>query len=353
MRLARQYRPDAVTLDLILPDADGWQIADQLKADPDTTGIPVHVISIRDRPDPKLHKEIASYTPKPADVGTLTQVFVHITHHMGRPIRALLVVEQDPLRREAILGALKDDGVELDAVSSAAEALSMLRSRPYHGVVLDLDLPDMDGIALLREIRNDPALADIPTVVYTDHPLDPADEEQLVQLDAAIVAENGRSLARLKAEAEHFLRRVRTGLLGENTPIEAASTSSRGSLQGKKVLLVDDDVRNLFALTGMLESHGMDVITAENGRDAIARLEDESGIDLVLMDIMMPEMDGYQTMQQIRSNSRFKDLPVIALTANAMKGDREKCLAAGASDYASKPVDSEALLAQLRGWLSK
>jgi CheY-like chemotaxis protein len=296
---------------------------------------------------------VASYTAKPSDVDTLAEVFARITQRMSRPIRALLVIENDPAKRQAIIEALQSDEVTLDAVASGGEAMATLQRHPYQGIVLDLDLPDMDGMVLLQEIRRDASLASIPAVIYTARALDPGTEQQLQQLGAALVPAGESSLDRLRQEAAQFLQRVKTGLQDDQPIAQEPASPVARSLEGAKVLVVDDDVRNLFALTGLLESHGMTVFTAENGNDAIARLNDTAGIDIVLMDIMMPDMDGYTTLQQVRRDSRFKDLPIIALTAKAMKGDRAKCLAAGASDYASKPVDSEQLLAQLRNWIRR
>ena len=364
--LARKYRPAAVTLDLILPDTDGWSIADRLKDRPETRNIPVHVISVRDRPASSGQHGIASYTAKPADVSTLAQVFAQITRHAAPPVRALLVVETDPAKREPIINAFKDEGLELDMVSSAAEALTALHGRPYHGLVLDLDLPDTDGVAFLQEIRHDPVLTKIPVVIYASHALSSRMEDQLRQLDAKIVIAGSNMLDHLKLEASKFLFKVKNGLPDNKSMSEAEQAESSTQpghatqsscpveygLDSKRALIVDDDARNLFALTGLLESNGMTVVTAESGEEAIARLHDIPGIDVVLMDIMMPDMDGFQTMQKVRSESRFQDLPIIALTAKAMKGDREKCLAAGASDYASKPVDSAQLLSQLRMWVN-
>jgi HAMP domain-containing protein/signal transduction histidine kinase/DNA-binding response OmpR family regulator len=351
--LARKFQPDAITLDLILPDADGWVIAECLKAEPETRDIPIHVISIRDRPAPGAQHGVATYTSKPADIGTLTKVFSQITHHIKRPVRALLVVENDPKKRDAIISSLQGAGMELEAVSSAAEALAALRARSYQGIVLDFDLPDMDGVGLLEEIRRDPALATISTVVYTARTLDPGTDEQLRLLNAVVVSEGDSVLDHLRREAGQFLYRVKNGLPIVKPATEQQAVPSDSVLQGRKVLIVDDDARNLFALTALLESQGMEVVTAEGGVEAIGRLNETPGIEIVLMDIMMPHVDGYQTMQKVRGDPRFKDLPIIALTAKAMKGDREKCLAAGASDYASKPVDSEQLLTQLRTWLKK
>ena len=353
LHLARKYRPDAITLDLILPDIDGWDVAHQLRTDQETSDIPVHVISIRDRPTGTQHRGIASYTPKPADIGTLAQVFSHITHEMPRPIRALLVIEKDPVRQQTIMESLKSNDIDLDAVSSAGEALTALHHRPYQGIVLDLDLPDMDGMALLQEIRDDLALTNIPVIVYTVGLLNNEVKEQLRQLNTVVIAESERSLEQLKLETAQFLHRVQSELPEKKRTTPEKSKSFGGDLEGKRALIVDDDVRNLFALTGLLENQGMAVITAQSAEEAIARLHETPDFDIVLMDIMMPEMDGYQAIQKIRSDPRFKQLPIIALTAKAMKGDRENCLAAGATDYASKPVDSEQLLTQIRMWMPR
>ncbi|QDZ30571.1 HAMP domain-containing protein [Noviherbaspirillum sp. UKPF54] len=351
LMLARKYRPDAITLDLILPDADGWEVAEQLKAHPATRDIPIHVISIRDRPSAAAEHGVSSYTAKPADISALGQVFSRITHHLGRPIRALLVVENDAAKRDTLVAALKGERLELDAVPSATEALAALHGRQYQGVVLDLDLPDMSGESLLREIRRRQELADLPVVVYTAHPIARATEEEIERLNATVVTEGDSALDRLTMETGQFLHRVKDSLARSRpTPPQDAADVS---LDGRKVLIVDDDVRNLFALTGLLENHGMTALAAEAGAEAIERLNDVADIDIVLMDIMMPDMDGYQAIQKIRSDPRFKNLPIIALTAKAMKGDREKCLAAGASDYASKPVDAEQLLAQMRVLLGR
>ncbi|WP_414691143.1 HAMP domain-containing protein [Noviherbaspirillum sp.] len=353
LALARRHRPDAITLDLNLPDLEGWDIVDQLKAVPTTREIPIHIISVRDRPASTERFGIASYLAKPVDVATLAQVFSQIMKEAHRPIRALLVVENDPMKREAILNELKGADVELDAVSNAGDARVALQSRPYQGIVLDLDLPDMDGQAFLKEIRDDHQLTHIPVVIYTGRPLDRSTEDQLRQMGATVVAEGARSLDRLVVETEQFLQRIKTGLSERKRAMLEQLAPTSHLLEGKKVLLVDDDVRNLFALTGLLEDHGMTVVTAENGRQALEQLEQASDVDIILMDIMMPEMDGYETIGRIRSNPRFQDVPIIALTAKAMKGDREKCIDAGASDYASKPIDSEQLLSQLKLWLFK
>ena len=345
--LAQQFKAAAIILDIVLPDFDGWSVVDHLKAHPETRDIPIHVVSVRDRPAAAGMKGVASYLTKPLDAASLRQVFAQIKQEVARPARALLIIERDPDRRDAILAEIKGEAVDLVSVASASETLAELRSRPYQGVVLDLDVPEMDGIALLQDMRQDPALADIPVVAFTGRSLDRKEKNRFKQLGAMVIAGEG-ALNRLAADVKQFLQ----GLKGEKPEkaqqeqTELPALSNR-LLAGKKALLVDDDIRNLFALTAVLESNGIVVVPVESGKDAIARLHDTPGIDIVLMDIMMPHMDGYETMRRIRSEPQFKDLPIIALTAKAMKGDREKCLEAGASDYASKPVDMEKLLAQL------
>jgi signal transduction histidine kinase/CheY-like chemotaxis protein len=367
-RLAQRDRPAAITLDLELPDVDGWEIADRLKADPQTSAIPVHVISVRDRPQRGARHGVDSYTTKPADLATLAQVFADLTAQIAPPIRVLLLIENDLDKRNAIIGALAAPDRAFDAVSTAAEALAALRRRRYQGIVVELDLPDEDGLELLKKIRSDPELAPIPAVLYSDRALAPEALELVRRLDADVVGEAGHPLAEQTEQVGLFLQRVKHTIPvakawhAPSAPPAGAAPEAPGAmpaqpedevLRGKCVLIVDDDARNLFALTGLLESYGMEVNAVESGEEALRQLEIRPGIDVVLMDIMMPDMDGYETTRRIRADPRFARLPIIALTAKAMLEDRSKCLAAGASDYASKPVDSAQLLAQLRVWLGE
>jgi signal transduction histidine kinase/DNA-binding response OmpR family regulator len=357
LALARRDLPDAITLDLELPDVDGWEIADRLKEDQRTRDIPVHVISIRDRPLRGARHGVASYTTKPADMATLAKVFSDVTAHMVPPLRVLLLIENDLDKRRAITTALAGPDRAFDAVASGADAIAALRSRPYQGMVVEHDLPDEDGLALLEKIRAAPDLAAIPAVLYSERALDPEALERVGRLDASVMGD-GRPLAMRTEEVAQFLQRVK-GAMPAPAPQAAVQDEpshpepAYEALRGKCVLIVDDDARNLFALTGMLEGYGMEVNAVESGQEALRQLDSKDGIDIVLMDIMMPEMDGYETMRRIRADPRFARLPVIALTAKAMLEDRSKCLAAGASDYASKPVDTLQLLAQLNVWLTE
>ncbi|WP_312485192.1 HAMP domain-containing protein [Massilia timonae] len=350
--LAQRNRPDAITLDLELPDTDGWDIADRLKSDHATGAIPVHVISVRDRPGRGARHGVASYTTKPADLATLAQVFADLTAQLAPPIRVLLLAADNRARREAITQVLAGPGRALDLVADAPAALAALERHAYQGIVIDVDLAGANGIDLLRKMRGDPVLAHIPAVLYAERMLDPATLEQLAELDAAVLGHDGQSLAEKTAAVSAFLERIREDVEA-SAPDPAARPEAAEILHGKCALIVDDDVRNLFALTGMLENAGMMVNAVESGKEALRQLDIHPGIDIVLMDIMMPDLDGYETTRRIRADPRFAHLPIIALTAKAMQEDRAKCLAAGASDYASKPVDSGQLLAQLGVWLDR
>ena len=352
IKLAQLNRPDAITLDLELPDLDGWQVAERLQADPQTCDIPVHIISVRDRPPLLAQHPVASFSTKPADMETLERMFAEVTAHLAPPIRTLLLIENDPEKQAAIIAALASPDRVLDTVVSAAEALAALHQRTYQGMIIEVDLPGEDGLNLLRQIRGDTVIAPIPAVLYAQRKLDSDAIERIRQLDAEVGDGHG-ALDMVSAEVEKFLQGVQKSLPHEaEMPGQPALGNVTVDLTGKSVLIVDDDARNLFALTGLLESYGMTVLAVDNGDDALRKLADGAGIDIVLMDIMMPDLDGYEVIRRIRADSRFARLPIIALTAKAMLEDRSKCIEAGASDYASKPVDTEQLLGQLSNWLS-
>jgi CheY-like chemotaxis protein len=263
------------------------------------------------------------------------------------------VVEDNAAERLSITELLGHDDIEIVSVESGTEALEALRQGSIDCVVLDLRLPDMSGFQLLEQIRDDVGLADVPVVVFTGRELSPEEDAQLHTMARSVVVKGVESPERLLDETALFLHRVVSDLPAEKQSLLERLHSSDEDLVGKTVLLVDDDARNIFALSSVLERRGMDVLTATTGSEAIALLESTPNVAIVLMDIMMPEMDGYETMQVIRTKSGFRRLPIIALTAKAMKGDREKCLEAGASDYLAKPVNTEQLLSALRMWLHR
>jgi CheY-like chemotaxis protein len=349
--LAHQYQPDAITLDIDMPGVDGWAVLERLKHHPDTRHIPVHIISGVDRRHEGLKAGALAYLEKPVSKEALEEAFGRIARFVDQRVKRLLVVEDDENQRDAIVALVGHEDVEIKAVATASEALAELQGSHYDCMVLDLGLHDMSGFDLLERVKANPAQQDLPIIVYTGKELSQAEETRLRKYAETIIIKDVKSPERLLDETALFLHRVEATLPEQKRRMLERLHTVDAVFSGKRVLVVDDDVRNVFSLTSVLEEHGMTVSFAENGRDAIAALERDPHVDLVLMDVMMPEMDGYETTQAIRRRPELKSLPIIALTAKAMKGDREKCIAAGASDYITKPVDTEQLLSLLRVWL--
>ena len=351
LALARELKPSAITLDISLPDVDGWRVLDRLKEDAATRHIPVYFISVADEPERALQQGALGFLHKPADRAALATTFDTLRGFVDRQVKKLLVLEDDEIQRNSILELIGDGDVQAVAVASGEEALRALAGEHFDCMVLDLLLPDMPGTELLQRIKKQPQLRSLPIVVYTGKDLSRDEERELKRLAQTIILKDVRSPERLLDETALFLHRNAAALPDNKRQIIEKLHQSDTLLAGKKVLLVDDDVRNIFAMTSILERHKMEVLPAETGQDALDMLEAHRDVDVVLMDIMLPEMDGYETTRRIRRLPRFNDLPVIALTAKAMKGDREKCLEAGASDYIAKPIDTEQLLSLLRVWL--
>ncbi|HEX8611519.1 MAG TPA: response regulator, partial [Telluria sp.] len=349
--LARDYLPIAVLLDLDLADTDGFAVLDRLKRDPATRHIPVHVMSSMREREKALRQGAISYLNKPVEPARLDEEFNQIQRFMNQTRRSLLIVEDDEVQRRDITELIGDSDLDLVAVATGAQALEVLKGRRFDCMVLDLSLPDMDGFALLDTISKDPDLRDLPVVVYTAAELSRKDVTKLKRFAKTIVVKDARSRERLLDETALFLHRSPARLPDHQRRMLEEAQAAEGDLAGRSVLVVDDDLRNIFALTTVLERYQMKVHFAENGKDGIAMLEQTPGIEIVLMDIMMPEMDGYDTMRAIRQLPKFKSLPIITLTAKAMKGDRDKCIEAGASDYITKPVDVAQLLSLIRVWL--
>jgi CheY-like chemotaxis protein/signal transduction histidine kinase len=351
LALARQFRPTAITLDIFLPDMLGWTVLSNLKLEPHTRHIPVQIISMEaERPHGLAHGAFG-YLVKPVTTEALEQSLERIKTFVKPHTKRLLVVEDNPVERDSIVELLAHNDVEITAVGAGGEALAALLDRPFDCCVLDLRLPDMTGFELLEKVQSEPALRDVPIVVFTGKELTPKETNQLKTLAKSVVLKDVQSLERLFDETALFLHRVVADLPEAKQKLLDRLHNSNEVLGGRKVLVVDDDARNIFALATLLENHEMEVITATNGRQAIELIRETSDLSVVLMDIMMPDMDGYQTMREIRKDPRFRALPILALTAKAMKGDREKCLEAGASDYIAKPVNTEQLLSFLRVWL--
>ena len=351
LTLARDYLPAAILLDIDLPDIDGFTVLDRLKRDPGTRHIPVHVITSLKERERALCQGAISYLHKPVSRERLQEEFLRIQHFLVRGKRSLLVVEDDAMQREAIVNLVGTGDLHIVAVGTGREALEALQSSHFDCMVLDLSLPDIDGFTLLDRIGDDITLRDLPVVVYTAKELNRKEVTRLKRIAKTIVIKDARSPERLLDETALFLHRATTSLPElQRRMLEDIQEADFG-LAGRKVLIVDDDLRNIFALSSVLERQQMKVLFAENGKDGIEVLEKDPSIEIVLMDIMMPEMDGYDTMRAIRAIPKFKSLPIITLTAKAMKGDRDKCLAAGASDYITKPVDVAQLLSLMRVWL--
>ena len=351
--MAREYHPTAVSLDVFLPDMLGWTVLSRLKQDPATRHIPVQMITLDEDRQHGLSRGAFSFLPKPTTTEGLETAFTRIKEYATPRSRRLLVIEDNAAERMSIAELLGHDDVEIESVGSGAEGLEALRDKNYDCAVLDLRLPDMSGFEVLEHIRDDPKIRDVPVVVFTGKELSLEEDARLHLLARSVVVKGVESPERLLDETALFLHRVLANLPPEKQQMLDKLHQSDDDLVGKKVLVVDDDVRNIFALSSVLERRGMNVLTAGTGHEAIEVLEKSAGVSIVLMDIMMPEMDGYETMQAIRLKPALKRLPIIALTAKAMKGDREKCLEAGASDYLAKPVNTEQLLSALRMWLHR
>ena len=351
--LAKQYQPTAVSLDVFLPDMLGWNVLSQLKQNPLTRHIPVQIITTDEDRQHALARGAFSFVVKPTSPEGIYQALSKLKEFAQPRRRRLLVVEDNVAERISIDTLLGDDDTEIVNVGTAADALAVMRQTLCDCVVLDLHLPDMSGFGVLDAMRGDPALADIPVVVFTGKELSCEENALLHSMARSIVVKGVESPERLLDETSLFLHRAVTDLPPEKQRMLARLLSSDESLVDKTVLLVDDDARNIFALSSALERRGMKVLTATTGSEAIELLGGRSDVAIVLMDIMMPELDGYQTIARIREDPAYRYLPIIALTAKAMKGDREKCLEAGASDYLAKPVKTDVLLSALRTWLHR
>ncbi len=352
LEAASDYRPDAITLDIDLPGGTyGWGVLDRLKHNPETRHIPVHIISGVERRQQGLKAGALAYLEKPVSKESLDDAFRRIATFIDEREKSLLIVEDDETQRNSMVELIGDEDVNIVAVESAEAALEALSKQKFDCMVVDLGLRDMSGFDLLERVKQDPGMQEMPIIIYTGKELTPAEDTRLRKYAETIIVKDVKSPERLLDETALFLHRVEAKLPEQKRVMLERLHNSDALMAGKRVLVVDDDVRNIFSLTSVLEAHGMEVRFAENGKDAIKALEEDPNVDLVLMDVMMPEMDGYETMSAIREKDEFKSLPIIALTAKAMKGDREKCIAAGASDYITKPVDTEQLLSLMRVWL--
>ncbi len=351
LSLARQFLPTAITLDIFLPDMLGWTVLNNLKLMPATRHIPVQIISVEEERQHGLAHGAFSYMIKPATTQGLEQCFDRIREFVVPRTKRLLVVEDNPSESAGIVELLSHDDIEIITVATGTEAFQKLLDQHFDCCVLDLRLPDMSGFELLEKMQQESGLRDVPIVVFTGKNLSPIEEKQLRSVAKSIVLKDVQSPERLFDETALFLHRVVADLPISRQKLIERLHNSNDVLCGRKILVVDDDARNIFALTTVLEDYEMLPMSATHGRQAIELIRHTPDLSIVLMDIMMPGMDGYETMREIRKDPQFRSLPILALTAKAMKGDREKCLEAGASDYIAKPVNTDQLLSLLRVWL--
>ncbi|WP_414473717.1 HAMP domain-containing protein [Microvirga sp. M2] len=351
LALAHRYKPHAITLDIGLPDMDGWALLDLLKHDPRTRHVPIHVISVDDQKKRGLKAGAFGFLEKPVDRESLMTALNRTKDFIDRPVKKLILVEDDDNQRMSISELMRGEEVDITAVATAEEALETIQARRFDCAVVDLGLPDLPGAELIERIRRTKGGEDLPIVIYTGQDLNRAEERRLEQIAATVILKGEGSSERLLNDTALFLHRSINAIPEESQII--VEPKGEAPLEGRKVLIIDDDMRNIFSLTSALEQYGLTVIFAENGLEGIEKLKETPDVDLALVDIMMPEMDGYETMREIRKEPRYRDIPLIAVTAKAMKGDREKCLEAGATDYVSKPVDIDQLLAVLRVQLSR
>ena len=349
--LARELHPSAITLDLHLPDNEGWVVLDRLKHDPETRHIPIHIISADEERERSLRLGAVSHFQKPVTKEIIDQALNQTIDFINRPLKNLLIVEDHAGEREAIVALIGNGDVHSTAVATAAEAMAALEKTRFDCVVLDLGLPDKNGLELIREIHQKYGHHSPPVIVYTGRELSRQEETELRLISDSIIIKNARSPERLLDETALFLHRVQTKLPEAKRRMIEQAHKSDSVLAGRRVLVVDDDVRNIFAITSALEASHMQVSYAESGQAGIDFLQLHPDVEVVLMDVMMPGMDGFEAIRRIRAMDGFRKLPIISVTAKAMKGDREKCLEAGASDYITKPVDMDQLRSLLRVWL--
>ncbi|MBU1564727.1 MAG: response regulator [Proteobacteria bacterium] len=351
LKFAEEYQPKAIILDINLPGIDGWVVLESLKDNPATRHIPVHFMSADDPVPEAFSKGAIGYLTKPVSQEDLEQALAVLESIIDKDVKDLLLIEDNANQRQAISKLVGDQDVVIQEVSSGKEAMAALRQKHFDCVIMDLGLPDMSGFELLKAIEKDPGVTPPPIIVYTGKELTIDEELELRKYSESIIIKGLRSEERLLDETSLFLHRIVEKMPEEKRLMISLLHGGDQNLRDKNILIVDDDMRNVFALSKVLHDRGIKTIKAENGIKALEILNLRQDIDLVLMDIMMPQMDGYETMRRIRAQSRFAQLPIIALTAKAMQRDKDECIAAGASDYLAKPVEINRLLSLMRVWL--
>jgi len=346
-----QFNPKATIMNINLPDTNGWKIMDRLKNDLSLRHIPVYIASVEEDRHEALKRGARNFLVKPLKEKSLEHLFEDISDFSNKKAKSLLLVDDNEQELEMIVKAVSAPDIAIVQAKTAKEAITLIRERNFDCIVLDLVLPDAQGLDIVKELENDRSDHETALIVYSAKDLNPKEKERLNRFANTIIPKSAHSIDQLTDQVALFLHRVHKELPQKMRNTIDAYYLSDDVLAGKKVLIVDDDMRNLFALTTALERFGLSILNAESGQEAIHNLEKHKDIDIVLMDIMMPEMDGYETMKRIRNDEKNKDMTIIAVTAKAMKGDRQKCIESGASDYITKPVNVEQLLSLMRVWL--
>ena len=353
LQMVEKYKPDAIILDINLPGIDGWSVLETLKENSHTRHIPVHMMSVSEQSIDAFAKGAMGYLTKPVSKEQLDEAFNKMENLYSKKIKDLLVVEDDKNMRKTIVGLVGENGVKVTTTREGKKALSELKSKSYDCMILDLGLPDISGFEVLKRMNNMKDVKVPPVIVYTGRDITREEEYELKKHAKSIIVKGVKSEERLLDETALFMHQVIDELPESKKKMISMLHNKEALFEGKKILIVDDDMRNVFAVSKILEDKNMEVVSAANGEKALELLNKDPKIDLILMDIMMPVMDGYETMKKIRSQEDINNIPIIALTAKAMKGDRDKCIEAGANDYLAKPIDIEKLFSLMRVWLYK
>jgi signal transduction histidine kinase/DNA-binding response OmpR family regulator/CHASE3 domain sensor protein len=352
LQMALKYKPLGILLDIQLPVRSGWEVMQDLKTNPETRHIPVHIMSSYEVKNKSISSGAVNFINKPVAFDQIQEIFKRIEHVLIQESKKVLIVEENPMHAKALAFYLETFNINSEIQNNVQDGIKSLKKEKVDCVILDMGIPDQKSYETLDEVKKSPGLENIPIIIFTGKSISKAEEFKIKQYADSIVIKTAHSYQRILDEVSLFMH-----LMEENNKPETSAGKYKklGALnevlKGKTVLIADDDVRNIFSLTKALEANGMNVLTAIDGKEAVKQLNQNPGLDIVLMDMMMPEMDGYETIRRIRENRKFKNLSIIAVTAKAMTGDREKCINAGASDYITKPVDIDQLLSLLRVWL--